>query len=65
MLVADADDEFSVGRKRHTGDSIFMFLQLGDLQALQHVPDPHRRHVTTLREEEEQEEEQEEKQEDQ
>lgn len=57
VLVAHTDDVFSVGRKRHTGNSIFMFLQLGHLQALRHVPDPHRRHVAALTEEEEEEEE--------
>lgn len=40
-----------------------MFLQLGDLKTLQHVPDPHRRHVTALREEEEEEEEEQEEEE--
>lgn len=50
VLVAHADNVFPIGRKRHTGHSIFMLLQLCDLSVLRHLPDPNRWHVTALRE---------------
>lgn len=48
VLVTHADDVFPVGRKRHTGDAIFVLLQLGDLKMLRNIPDANRWHVTAL-----------------
>lgn len=52
MLVSHADDVFAAGRKNHAGDAVFVLLELGHLTPLCHIPQPHRRQVSTLRREE-------------
>lgn len=52
MLVPHTDNVFSIGGEIHTRDAIFVLLELGHLPPLRHVPQSHRRQVTTLVEKE-------------
>lgn len=50
MLVSHADDVFVVGREGHTGDAIFVLLELRHMPALCNVPQSHRWQVAALME---------------
>lgn len=56
MLVTHTDNVFAVGGESDARHAVLMFLQLGHLRPLRHIPDPHRRHMTTLNTEKEQRE---------
>ena len=42
MLVSHTDDVFAVGGESHTGDAIFVLLELCHLSAFCHIPQSHR-----------------------
>lgn len=48
VLVTHADDILAVGGEGHAGHPVLVLLELADLAALQHGPDPHGGHMPTL-----------------